>query len=120
MVDAFAENVVHLERVRSRAVDEGRGPHRRAPAQGEMRVTEVQLPGESALEQHRRRNHGSGKQRGVPIDHRAFGVVQHIGRDGPLATVIGKPRESLYHVHLFDLRANRTERVRPLSRPDMG
>ena len=104
MVDALAENVVHLECVRGRAVDERRGSYRRAPAQGEMRVTEVQLPGESALEQHRRRNHGSGKQRGVPIDHRAFGVVQHIGRDGPLATVIGKPRETLYHVHGMSIR----------------
>ena len=43
MVDAFAENIVHLERVRSRAVDERGRSYRRAPAQGEMRVSVVQL-----------------------------------------------------------------------------
>src|SRR5206468_11008743 len=99
MIDALAENVVHLDRVRGRAVDERRGSYRRTPAQGEMRVSVVELCGERALEQGCRRNHGAWKQRRVPVDHHALRLVQHLRRHGLPAITLGEPGETLDDVH---------------------
>ena len=99
VIDAVAEDVVHLDRMRGRAVDERRRAHRGAPAQGEPGFAAVELFGERALERSGGRDHGAGKERRVPIDHRAFCVVQQLRRGPPRAKALRKSGEPLHRVH---------------------
>ena len=101
VVDAVAEDVVDLDRVRGRAVDQRRGTHGRAPAQREARIAAIELLGERALEHRRRRDHCAGEERRVPVDHRALRVVQHLRRDRFAAGGFGERGEPLDDVHQF-------------------
>ena len=85
VVDAVAIDVVHLDRMRSGAVDERHG----------ARV----VSGERLLEQRRRRYHSAGVKRGVPIDDRASRVVRDFRRDRPRAPVRGPRGIALDDVH---------------------
>src|SRR6266487_5843452 len=66
----------------------------------------VELGGERALEQHRRCDHCAGKERGMPIDHRALCVVQQLRRGPPRAKALRKPCEPLHRVHRVGLCAD--------------
>ncbi len=99
MIDALAEDVVHLDGVRRRAVDERGRAHARAPAEREPGFAMVELSGESALEQEGRRNHAARKQRRVPVDHGALRLVQHLRRHRLPAIALGEPGETFDDVH---------------------
>src|SRR5712691_1724739 len=95
MIDALAEDVVDLDRMRGRAVDERRRAHARAPAEREPGFAVVELCGERALEQRGRGNHGARKQRRVPVDHDALRLVQYPRRHSLPAIALGEPGETL-------------------------
>ena len=99
VIDAVAEDVVDLDRVRGRAVDQRRGADGRPAAEREAGRAAIELVGERALEQRRGRHDRAGEERGVPVDHRALGVMQHVRRYGSAAGRCGERGEPLDDVH---------------------
>src|SRR5256885_15147917 len=105
MVDAVAIDIVDLDGVRRRAVDERRGPHPGEPAVGEARSAAADLIRERMLEESRGRNHRPRKERRVPVDHDSLRLVQYLRRDRLTAIPLGEPGELLDDVHPSPPRA---------------
>ena len=87
MVDAVAEDVVHLDGVRGGAVDE----------RGDARA--VRFGGESLAKQSGGRQHGARQQRGVPVDHRAARVMDDLLGNLLITELQGPLGETFDYVH---------------------
>src|SRR3954462_779936 len=99
MIDAVAEDVVELRRVRCRAVDERRGVRGRLLAEEQPRFSAAKLLLQGTLQKRRRRDNGARKGRRVPIDDGSLGVMQHLAFQRFLPERDGKVREPLDDVH---------------------
>ena len=99
MIDAVAEDVVHLDRVRSAAVDQRSRPYSGPATEGQAGVAVVEFLRKTFFEKSRGRNNGTRQQCSVPVDHGALGVVQHFGRNGSAAVFLGPAGKPLYDVH---------------------
>src|SRR5207245_3258314 len=99
VVDAVAIDVVDLDAMRRRAVDERRGTYPGKPAIGEARSAPADLLRKRAFEQGRGRNHRPRKERRVPVDHDALRLMQHLRRHRLTAIALGEPGETLDDVH---------------------
>src|SRR3954462_10752788 len=99
MIDAVAEDVVELRRVRCRAVDERRGVRGRLLAEEQPRFSAAKLLLQGTLQKRRRRDNGARKGRRVPIDDGSLGVMRHRAFQRFLPDPEAKGREPLDDVH---------------------
>ena len=99
MVDAVAEDVVQLDGVRCRAVDERRGAHRRLAAEQQPRCTVIELLGERGFQRGGRR-HDRARQRGRhAVDDRALGVVYYLVSERRIAHALDELTTALDDEH---------------------
>jgi hypothetical protein len=80
MVHRVAKSVVDFGRMGGGTVDQGRHAGRGPAALGQAGVAAVQVVGQRFLEQAHGLRGQAGEQRGMPVDHCAFGMVQHLVR----------------------------------------
>jgi hypothetical protein len=99
VIDAVAENVVDLDRVCGRPVDQRGRTYGCAPTERETGLAIIELFYERAFEEGRRRDLGAGQRRRVPVDHRALRVVQHLAGERLRARALGECGEMLDDVH---------------------
>jgi hypothetical protein len=100
MVDRVTVDVVHLHGVRRAGVDQRCGPGGSLAPERKRRAAAIEVLGESLFQQRRRRCQRTGQQRRVPVDHRALGVVQHLGWNRLRAEGECEFGKSLYDVHV--------------------
>ena len=62
-------------------------------------ISATDFLGESPLEQLRGRDHRSGMEGRVPVDHRALGMVQHLRCHRPPAIAQREPGKALNDMH---------------------
>ena len=99
VVDAVAKDVVELCGMRGGAVDERRSAGRGGPAERKPGTAAIELLREPFLEQRGGRKACARVERGVPVDHRTLGVMQHFVAELAATPLPGERGEALDDVH---------------------
>ena len=95
VINAVAKNVIDLSRVCGAAVDEAGRARSGTLPECKARAAVADFFSQRFFKQRGGRQHRARPERGEPVDHGAFGVARHLGRDG-LVAVGGGPMGELF------------------------